>query len=65
MQRRWISVREAAEYLDLHVKTIYGLVARGTIPFSKISGYGIRIDRKALDRMLEDATVMPRNLILH
>jgi len=53
MQRRWISVKETAQYLNLHLKTVYRLVSINAIPYSKISGYGIRIDRVELDQMLE------------
>jgi len=61
MQRRWISAKEAAQYLNLHLKTIYRLVARHAIPFTKIDGYGIRIDRIELDRLLEAEEYLPQN----
>ena len=53
MERRWISCKDTASYLGLHLKTIYRLVSRGALPFSKIDGYGIRIDKVELDRFLE------------
>jgi len=52
MERRWISVRECAEYLGLHLKSIYNLIYQGHIPATKIGG-SIRIDRKKLDQLLE------------
>jgi len=52
MERRWISVRECAEYLGLHLKSIYNLIYQGYIPATKIGG-SIRIDRKKLDQLLE------------
>jgi len=52
MERRWISVRECAEYLGLHLKSIYNLIYQGCIPATKIGG-SIRIDRKKLDQFLE------------
>ena len=51
MERRWISVKECAEYLNLHEKSIYRLL--GTeIPYSKI-GRSVRIDLKKLQLLLE------------
>ena len=52
MERRWLTPAETAEYLSLHVKTIYAQAARGEIPASKIGG-SIRIDKKRLDEQLE------------
>ncbi len=40
--------REAAEYLNLHVRTIYRLVKNGKIPGSKIGG-SWRFKRDVLD----------------
>ncbi|KPK77297.1 MAG: hypothetical protein AMJ89_02650 [candidate division Zixibacteria bacterium SM23_73] len=59
MERRWISVKETASYLNLHLKTIYRLVSRGAIPFSKIPGYEVRIDKTELDRYLESFKQSP------
>lgn len=53
IERRWISPKECALYLSIHVKTVYSQIARGEIPASKIGG-SVRIDRKRLDKkMLE------------
>jgi len=62
MERRWLTAKEAAEYLRLHLKTIYRLVSMGAIPYSKISGYGIRIDKVELDRLLEENEHYPKDL---
>jgi len=53
MQKRWITPREAAEYLSLNPKTIYAQAAAGIIPSAKIGG-SIRIDKKKLDEQLEN-----------
>lgn len=63
MERRWLSPRHAAEYLDVKVGTIYVWAADGTIPAVRIrhrnsTGRGrhvcsIRIDKMALDFFLE------------
>ena len=43
--------REAAEYLSVHVRTIYRLVKNGEIPGRKIGG-SWRFKRDALDEWL-------------
>lgn len=50
--RRWISVREVAEYLGLHLKSCYDLIAQGKLPAARV-GRVIRIDVRALDAELE------------
>jgi len=50
--RRWITPKEAAEYLSLHPVSIYRLIAKGVIPSVKI-GHSVRVDLKALDELLE------------
>lgn len=52
MERRWISVREASEYLSLHEITVRRLLDRGQIPGTKLGG-SIRIDKRRLDGQLE------------
>jgi len=59
--RRWISCREAAEYLGVHPQTVYSWVESGAIPAVRINHRGVggrhnatvRIDLKALDSDLE------------
>jgi len=50
--RRWISCREAAEYLGLSAKHVSELCLRGEIPSAKIGG-SRRIDLRALEGNLE------------
>jgi len=50
--RRWISCREAGEYLGLSAKHVNDLCLRGIIPSIKIGG-SRRIDLKALEAGLE------------
>jgi len=52
MERRWISVKAASEYLSVHQKTCYRLIDKGEIPATKIGG-SIRVDLKALETILE------------
>lgn len=59
--RRWISCREAAQYLGVHAQTIYAWVESGAIPAARINQRGsngrhnatIRIDLRELDSDLE------------
>jgi excisionase family DNA binding protein len=50
--RRWISPRECAEYLSLHVQTVHKLYRKGRLPGGKIGG-AIRLDKLKIDGMLE------------
>lgn len=52
MERRWISVRIASEYLGIHEITCRRLIDRGEIRATKIGG-SIRVDKKRLDEKLE------------
>ncbi|NQT80263.1 MAG: helix-turn-helix domain-containing protein [Candidatus Aminicenantes bacterium] len=52
IEKRWITPRECAAYLSIHVKTVYAQVAKREIPSSKIGG-SVRIDRKKLDEIME------------
>ncbi|MBU1181371.1 MAG: helix-turn-helix domain-containing protein [Proteobacteria bacterium] len=52
MEKRWLTVRDASEYLGAHEQTIYIWAQTARIPSVKIGG-SVRIDRKALDRALE------------
>lgn len=54
IERRWLKASEAGEYLGLHVKSVYRACKQKKIPFSKIPGVGLRIDRYLLDRLLEE-----------
>ncbi len=59
MERRWFKVKEIAEYLSLSPKTIYDLCSKGVLPFTKVKGVGLRIDKIKLDQVLEREEVMP------
>ncbi len=59
VEKRWMSVREASEYLGLHLKSLYRACRRKQIPCSKYRGIGVRIDKKALDELLERRSVRP------
>lgn len=54
MERRWISVRVASEYLSIHPKSLYALLSKGEIAYSRRAGIGIRIHIDALDAYLRE-----------
>lgn len=60
IERRWLKVSEAAEYLGQHVQSIYRACSERKIPYSKIAGIGVRIDKRQLDLLLERQTQLPK-----
>lgn len=52
VEKRWISPREAALYLGVHLMTIYGWINAEKIPAARI-GRLVRVDLRALDGILE------------
>lgn len=59
IERRWLKVKEAAEYLGMHEKSVYRACCRRKIPFSKAPGVGVRIDKRELDALLERRGIPP------
>jgi len=60
IERRWLRVTEAGEYLGLHQKSVYRACSERRIPFCKIAGIGVRIDKHELDLLLESNGMSPR-----
>lgn len=54
IERRWLKASEAGAYLGLHRKSIYRACRQRKIPFSKLPGVGMRIDKLKLDSLLEE-----------
>lgn len=52
MDRRWITVREAAELLGIRPKSAYDMAARGVLPAARV-GRLVRVDRRELEANLE------------
>lgn len=59
IERRWLKVAETAQYLGLNIRSVYRSCSMRQIPHTKIRGIGIRIDKKALDQLLERRGVGP------
>jgi len=60
MERRWLTVRETAKYLNLHIKSVYRSCSQQKIPHSKVPGIGIRVDKKRLDEKIESSEIEPQ-----
>lgn len=54
--RRLLNVREAAQYLDLEVDTIYKKSRLREVPCVKV-GRALKFDVEALDRYIEQHTI--------
>lgn len=51
-ERRWLKVSEAAQYVGSHPRSIRRACASGKIPYAKVPGIGVRIDKRGLDALL-------------
>ena len=54
-ESRWLKVKQAVQYLQLHEQSVYRACILNRIPHVKLPGVGIRVDKKKLDQMLERA----------
>jgi excisionase family DNA binding protein len=52
VERRWITIRQAAEYLSMNRQTIYALLYQNKIPGGRV-GRSWRVDKLKLDKELE------------
>jgi len=51
MERRWLTIRETAELLQISVKGAYDMAAAGKLPAARV-GRLVRIDGRALEAEL-------------
>lgn len=56
MERRFASITELSEYLNISKNTIYSWVSRKKIPHLKISGT-LRFDMRDIDKWLKEKKV--------
>jgi excisionase family DNA binding protein len=54
-EKRWFTIREAAEYLDVSVPTIFRWMKEGILSFHKI-GKATRFSQESLDAVIEKTT---------
>ncbi len=52
---RMMTIREVAEYLSVHEKTIYRLVKSGELPALRVGGQW-RFEKKVLDAWIQNRT---------
>ena len=52
MEKRFLNIQEASEYLGFAIHTLYGWTSQRRIPFVKIGGR-VRFDKQKLDRWIE------------
>lgn len=58
IERRLITIAEAAQYTGLSVHTLYTMTSQRRIPFVKV-GRLTKFDREQLDKWIKQQTVMP------
>lgn len=53
VEREWLNVKEACDYLQVSRQTLYNLMGRGLLPFAEVLGVrGRRIKKEDLNRLL-------------
>jgi len=52
IEKRWLTATETAQYLGLHPKSVYRACRARKIPYAKVPGIGVRIDKQGLDGLL-------------
>ncbi len=57
LQKRLLSVKEAAKYLSIQPNTLYHWICRREIPFVKVGKKVVRLDIRQLDRWINKQTV--------
>ncbi len=55
--KTYFTVREASEFLKIHIHSLYRLIYEKKIPFIRKHGIGLRIDSDALDRWIQEGKV--------
>ena len=59
--KTYFTVREASEFLKIHVHSLYRLIYAKQIPFIRKRGVGLRIDPDALEQWIEKGRVQPED----
>ena len=60
IEKRWLTAAETAAYLNLNPKSVYRACHLRKIPHAKLPGVGLRVDKWALDKLLEQESIEPR-----
>lgn len=59
--KTYFTVREASEFLKIHIHSLYRLIYEKKIPFIRKHGVGLRIDSNALEAWIEKGKVDPED----
>jgi excisionase family DNA binding protein len=59
--KRWLSTREASEYLGVTLRTLYRFIDEGELPAYKF-GRVIRLKEEDVDSFIESARITPGTL---
>jgi excisionase family DNA binding protein len=51
-ERKWLTIRETAEYIGMSTAFLRKAVRRRTVPHTRIGSKTLRFDREALDQWL-------------
>ena len=52
-ERRWLTISQAADFLQINLKTCYSMAARGELPSVRLGKRSLRIDGRVLEADLE------------
>lgn len=61
IEKRWLTVADTADYLDLNPKSVYRACHARKLPYAKVPGVGVRVDKRGLDELLERESIGPRD----
>ena len=53
LERRWLTIAQASDFLQINIKTCYSMAARGELPCVKVGRRTLRIDGRRLSEQLE------------
>ncbi len=54
VEKEWLNVKEAAQYLGISRETIYSLMDKRLLPYSEVKGVrGRRIKKEDLEKLLK------------
>lgn len=59
-QKRWLDIRDAAEYLTMSEAFLRKAVREQSIPFTRVGAKSLRFDRTALDEWLASMSSVPK-----
>jgi excisionase family DNA binding protein len=60
IEKRWLTASETADYLHLNPKSVYRACHARKLPYAKVPGIGVRIDKREVDALLERESIDPR-----